>query len=287
MRGWIVDKVGYSKPVGIGEVMRSFASGRVEASRSPDYAAGDLVTGMFGWQDYAAVEAAAIERKISEADLPLSTSLGVLGLNGVTAYFGLLEIGQPVAGETVVVSTAAGSVGSCVGQIAKAMRCRTVGIAGGAVKTRLCREEFGFDAVIDYKSDDLDARLAQACPNGVDVYFDNTAGTISDAVMKQLRIGARVVICGTASVASWDPIPQGPRVERHLLVKRARMQGFVVLDYAHRYGEAREKLAQWVRNGDIRYREDILDGIERAPDAIAGLYRGENLGKRLIRLTEG
>jgi hypothetical protein len=231
------------------------------------------------------VEAAAIERKISEVDLPLSTSLGVLGLNGVTAYFGLLEIGQPVAGETVVVSTAAGSVGSCVGQIAKAIGCRTVGIAGGAVKTRLCREEFGFDAVIDYKSDDLDATLAQACPDGVDVYFDNTAGTISDAVMKQLRIGARVVICGTASVSSWDPIPQGPRVERHLLVKRARMQGFVVLDYADRYGEAREKLAQWVRNGDIRYREDILDGIERAPDAIAGLYRGENLGKRLIRLT--
>lgn len=287
MRGWIVDKVGYSKPVGIGEVMRSFASGRVEASHHPDYAVGDLVTGMFGWQDYAVVEASAIERKIAETDLPLSTSLGVLGLNGVTAYFGLLEIGQPVAGETVVVSTAAGAVGSCVGQIAKAIGCRTVGIAGGAVKTRLCREEFGFDAVIDYKSDDLDAKLAQACPDGVDVYFDNTAGAISDAVMKQLRVGARIVICGTASVSSWDPIPSGPRVERHLLVKRARMQGFVVLDYAARYGEAREKLAQWVRSGEIRYREDILDGIEHAPDAIAGLYRGENLGKRLIRLTAG
>ncbi|MGD2141302.1 MAG: NADP-dependent oxidoreductase [Burkholderiales bacterium] len=285
MRGWIVDKVGYSKPVGIGEVMRSFASGRVEASQHPDYAVGDLVTGMFGWQDYAVVEAPAIERKIAETDLPLSTSLGVLGLNGVTAYFGLLEIGLPVSGETVVVSTAAGAVGSCVGQIAKAIGCRTVGIAGGAVKTRLCRKEFGFDAVIDYKSDDLDAELAQACPDGVDVYFDNTAGAISDAVMKQLHIGARVVICGTASVSSWDPIPSGPRVERHLLVKRARMQGFVVLDYADRYGEAREKLAQWVRSGEIRYREDILDGIEHAPDAIAGLYRGENLGKRLIRLT--
>jgi len=285
MRGWIVDKVGYSAPVGIGEVMRSFASGRVEASRHPDYAVGDLVTGLFGWQDYAAVNASAIQRKIIERDLPLSTSLGILGLNGITAYFGLLEIGQPASGNTVVVSTAAGAVGSCVGQIAKAMGCRTVGIAGGPIKTRLCLDQFGFDGAIDYKSGNLDAALAQACPDGVDVYFDNTAGPISDAVLKQLRIGARVVICGTAAVPSWDPIPLGPRVERHLLVKRASMRGFVVLDYADRYDEARAKLAEWVRNDKIRYREDILDGIEHAPDAIAGVYRGENLGKRLIRLT--
>ena len=285
MRGWIVDKVGYSAPVAIGEVMRSFASGRVEASRHPDYAPGDLVTGMFGWQDYATVDASAIQRKITERDLPLSTSLGVLGLNGVTAYFGLLEIGQPVSGETLVVSTAAGSVGSCVGQIAKTRGCRTVAIAGGADKTRLCLEQFGFDAAVDYKSGDLDAALAAACPEGVDVYFDNTAGSITDAVLKQLRVGARVVVCGTASVPSWDPIPQGPRVERHLLVKRARMQGFVVLDYAQRYEEARAKLAEWVRDGTIRYREDILEGIAHAPDAIAGLYRGDNLGKRLIRIA--
>ena len=285
MRGWIVDTVGYSEPVAIGEVMRSFASGRVEASRHPDYVAGDLVTGMFGWQDYAAVDASVIQRKITERGVPLSTSLGVLGLNGVTAYFGLLEVGQPVAGETLVVSTAAGSVGSCVGQIAKTLGCRTVGIAGGATKTRLCRDQFGFDAAIDYKSEDLDKALARACPDGVDVYFDNTAGSISDAVMKQLRVGARVVVCGTASVPSWDPIPPGPRVERHLLVKRARMQGLVVFDYAPRYDEARAKLAEWVRDGTIRYLEDILDGIEHAPDAIAGLYRGENLGKRLIRIT--
>jgi NADPH-dependent curcumin reductase CurA len=185
----------------------------------------------------------------------------------------------------VVVSTAAGAVGSCVGQIAKMRGCRAVGIAGGETKTHLCVEQFGFDAAIDYKAGGLDAALAQACPDGVDVYFDNTAGSISDAVLKQLRIGARVIICGTASVSSWDPIPLGPRVERHLLVKRARMQGFVVLDYADRYDEARAKLAQWVREGKIRYREDILDGIEHAPDAIAGVYRGENLGKRLIRLA--
>lgn len=286
MRGWIVDKVGYAEPVAIGAVMRSFASGRVLQSRHPDFVAGDLVTGMFGWQDYAAVDAAQIQRKITETDLPLSTSLGVLGLNGITAYFGLLEVGQPNSGETVVVSTAAGSVGSCVGQIARLRGCRTVGIAGGEQKAVLCRDEFGFDAAIDYKSEELDAALARACPDGVDVYFDNTSGRISDAVLKKLNVGARVVICGTASIASWDPLPQGPRVERHLLVKRARMQGFIVLDYARRYGEARQQLAQWVREGKIRYREEILDGIEHAPDAIAGLYRGENLGKRLIRLTD-
>ncbi len=285
MRGWIVDKVGYSAPVAIGEVMRSFASGRVEASRHSDYATGDLVTGMFGWQDYAVVDGKAIQRKISETDMPLSTSLGVLGLNGITAYFGLLEIGQPKSGETLVVSTAAGAVGSCVGQIGKALGCRTIGIAGGVEKKRLCLDQFGFDAAVDYKSEDVDAALSKACPDGVDVYFDNTAGPISDAVLKQLRQGARVAICGTASISNWDPIPQGPRVERHLLVKRARMQGFVVFDFAQRYDEARTKLAEWVRDGTIRYREEILDGIENAPDAIAGLYRGENLGKRLIQLA--
>lgn len=286
MRGWIVDTVGYSTPVAIGSVMRSFATGRVEASRHPDFQPGDFVTGMFGWQDYAVVDAPAIERKITESDLPLSTSLGVLGLNGITAYFGLLEIGEPKKGETVVVSTAAGAVGSCVGQIAKALGCRTIGIAGGTEKTRQCREEFGFNAAIDYKSEDLDAALKLACPDGIDVYFDNTAGKISDAVMKQLNVGARIVICGTASISNWNPIPDGPRVERHLLVKRARMQGFVILDYAERYDEAREKLAAWIKDGTIRYREDILDGIETAPDAIAGLYRGENFGKRLIRIAD-
>lgn len=285
MRGWIVDKVGYSKPVAIGEVMRSFASGRVMASRHRDYRVGDLVTGMFGWQDYAAVDSETILRKINESDLPLSTSLGVLGLNGITAYFGLLEIGQLKPRETLAVSTAAGAVGSCVGQIGKTLDCRTIGIAGGVEKKRLCLDEFGFDAAVDYKSEDVATALSKACPDGIDVYFDNTAGPISDAVLKHLRLGARVVICGTASIASWDPIPQGPRVERHLLVKRARMQGFVVLDFANRYDEARTKLAGWVRDGTIKYREEILDGIEHAPDAIAGLYRGENLGKRLIRLA--
>lgn len=284
MRGWVSAVANYSKPVGIGEVMRSFAAGTVIASRNPSFAEGDQVMGMFGWQDYAAVDGAAVTRKVKEAGLPLSLSLGILGLNGVTAYFGLLDVGQPRPGDTVVVSTAAGAVGSAVGQIAKLMGCCTVGVAGGAIKCKICSEEFGYDAAVDYKAGNLSAALAAVCPRGADVYFDNTSGAISDAVLPLLAPGARVVICGTASVATWDPPPMGPRVERHLLVKRARMNGFLVFDYQHRYEEAVGRLAAWVRDGSIRYREDIVDGIEHCPDAIAELYRGENFGKRLIRL---
>lgn len=284
MRGWVSAVANYSKPVGIGEVMRSFSAGTVIASHHPGFAEGDKVMGMLGWQDYAVSDGANITRKVKETDLPLSLSLGILGLNGVTAYFGLLDLGTPKPGDTVVVSTAAGAVGSAVGQIAKLMGCRTVGITGGAAKVKLCTEEFGYDAAIDYKAGDIGAALKAACPNGVDVYFDNTSGAISDAVFGQLAVGARVVVCGTASVASWEPWPQGPRLERHILVKRARVSGLLIFDYAHRYEEAIARLAAWVRDGNMRYREDILDGLEHAPGAIAALYRGENLGKRLIRL---
>jgi NADPH-dependent curcumin reductase CurA len=285
MRGWVSAVANYSEPVAIGAVMRSFAAGRIEASNDSHWPVGTPVTGLFGWQDYAVVDGKAIGRRVEETDLPLSAALGVLGLNGITAHYGLRQLGQPKSGETVVVSTAAGSVGSCVGQIAKLHGCRTVGITGGAVKRQLCLERFGFDAAVDYKSPDFATQLAQACASGVDVYYDNTAGPISDAVMTHLNVGARVVICGTASVASWDPSPQGPRVERHLLVKRARMQGFVIFDHPAYYAQARADLADWVRSGKLKYVEEILEGIEAAPDAIAGLYRGDNLGKRLIRLA--
>jgi len=285
MRGWVSAVANYSTPVGIGEVMRAFAAGTVVKSRHPGYAEGDKVMGMLGWQDYAVSDGSNITRKVKETDLPLSLSLGVLGLNGVTAYFGLLDLGLPRPGDTVVVSTAAGSVGSAVGQIARLMGCRTVGITGGATKVALCKDAFGYDAAIDYKGGDLDAALKAACPRGVDVYFDNTAGAISDTVIKHINVGARIVICGTAALSSWDPWPTGPRVERHILVKRARMAGLIVFDYAHRYEEAVARLAQWVRDGKLSYREDIADGIEHAPGAIAELYRGENLGKRLIRLA--
>ncbi len=287
MRGWVSAVANYSQPVGLGEVMRSFAAGEVMASKHSQFAVGDKLMGIFGWQTYCVADASAVTRKVKEADLPLSLSLGILGLNGITAYFGLLDIGRPRPGDTVVVSTAAGAVGSAVGQIAKIAGCRTVGITGGATKAKLCRESFGYDAAVDYKAKDFDAALAAACGQGVNVYFDNTAGAISDAVLAKLAIGARVVICGTASVASWNPWPVGPRVERHLLVKRATMSGLLVFDFAPRYEEAIAQLADWVRQGKLHYQEEIQDGLEACPGAIARLYRGENLGKSLIRLRDG
>ncbi len=286
MRGWIADTVGYSEPVAIGATMRSFAVGEVVESRDPDIAVGEVVSGMFGWQTFAAVGKEAVQRRVREKDLPRSLALGVLGLNGVTALIGLDVIGEPKAGETVLVSTAAGSVGSAVGQIAKIRGCRTVGIAGGPDKVTACLDTFGYDAAIDYRAEGLDAAIAAACPRGVDVYFDNTAGRISDAVYPRLALNARIVICGTASIPSWDPWPTGPRVERYLLVKRARAQGFVILDYFDRWEASVAQLADWVRAGKLKYEEDILDGLEACPDALAGLYRSENRGKRLIRLSD-
>ncbi len=286
MRGWLSAVGNYSEPVPIGAVMRSFAAGRVQASRDSAVPVGAWVTGMFGWQDYAVVRAGEIQRQIGERDLPLSAALGVMGINGVTAHYGLLQLGRPQKGETVVVSTAAGAVGSCVGQIAKLQGCRTVGITGGETKRRMCLDAFGFDAAVDYKAADFEQQLAAACAGGVDIYYDNTSGPISDAVLTHLNRGARVIICGTASVSSWDPIPSGPRVERHLLIKRASMQGFVIFDHPEHYAAAYQDLAQWIRTGQLRYLEDILLGIEHAPDAIAGLYRGDNLGKRLIRIAQ-
>ena len=284
MRGWVNAAANYSDPVPVGGVMRSFAAGVVVASRHDGYAQGDRVMGMLGWQAFAVSDGSTIRRKVLEHDLPLSLSLGVLGINGVTAYFALTEVGEPRPGDTVVVSTAAGSVGSAAGQIAKLAGCRTVAITGGPEKMRMCLEEFGYDAAVDYKSADFSDALVQACPKGVDVYYDNTSGAISDAVIRHINKRARIVICGTASVSSWEPWPSGLRIERHLLNKAARMQGFLVWDYEHRYEEAVSKLAGWIRDGSLRYREEILEGISAAPDAIAGLYRGENLGKRLIGL---
>lgn len=282
MRGWVNDVPNYLPPVEIGATMRAFAVGEVVESRNPDYAPGDLVSGMFGWQRYAVSDGSDVDRAVTETDLPLSYALGILGLNGVTAYFGLLEVCAAQPGDTVVVSTAAGAVGSAVGQIAKIRGCRTVGIAGGPAKTRLCTERFGYDAAIDYKAEDVAAALEAAAPDGVDCYFDNTCGPISDAVMTRLARGARIAICGTAAITDWDPIPQGPRVHRQLLVARARMQGFLAFDYKDRYPEALAALADWLRSGRIVVEEHILHGAGAAPEAIGMLYRGENQGKLLI-----
>ena len=283
MRGWVNAAANYSDPVGIGEVMRSIAVGEVVASRHPDYAPGELVCGMFGWQELAVSDGGNVWFKHDPA-APATTALGILGLNGITAYFGLLEVGRPKPGETVVVSTAAGAVGSAVGQIARIQGCRSVGITGSDEKVALCRDAFGYDEAVNYRSADLDAALDAACPQGIDVYYDNTAGAISDAVYRRLNVGARCVVCGTAAVANWEPWPEGPRIERHLLVKRASLQGFVIFDFTERYGEARTRLAAWLREGKLAYREEVLEGIEQAPGAIARLYGGANLGKLMIRL---
>jgi len=285
MRGWIADKSTYWPRIEVGDTMRAFSVGDVVESRNSAYAVGDKVMGIFGWQDCAAVKPSQVMRKVLEDDLPLSLSLGVLGLNGLTAYFGLLDVCRPKAGETVVVSTAAGGVGSAVGQIAKIKGCRAVGFAGGPEKVRQCIEDFGYDAAIDYKAEaDLDGALARHCPAGIDAFFDNTSGAVHDAVLRRINLGGRIAICGTASYASWDPWNEGPRPERHLLVKRAIMQGFLTTDFAARYEEAVAALAGWIREGKLKYREDILQGIDAAPASIAMLYAGENRGKLIIKL---
>ena len=284
MRGWVNAAANYSDPVPVGGVMRSFAAGTVVASHHPRFAEGERVMGMLGWQEYSVSDGRNIRRKVIETDLPLSLSLGVLGINGVTAYFSLTEIGRPRPGDTFVVSTAAGAVGSAVGQLARLSGCRTVGMAGGSEKVTECLNEFAFDAAVDYKAVDFLEALRDATPSGVDIYHDNTAGPISDAVLQRINKNARVVICGTASVPNWDVWPEGPRVERHLLNKSARMEGFLIWDYEHRYEEAIARLASWVRAGRLRYREHLISGIEAAPGAIDMLYRGANTGKLLIRL---
>jgi NADPH-dependent curcumin reductase len=285
MRGWITDTNNYASPVEIGDTMRAFAAGVVTDSRHEAYAVGDQVMGVFGWQEYAAVTPAQVWRKVSERDLPLSLSLGVLGVNGLTAYFGLLDVLHPEAGETVVVSTAAGSVGSAVGQIAKIKGCRAVGLAGGPDKVCQCLDEFGYDAAIDYKATaDLEAALVTHCPDGIDAFFDNTSGAIHDAVLRHINLHARIAICGTASFPSWEPWNHGPRPERHLLVKRATMQGFLTIDYLGRFDDAVSALAGWIREGRLTYREDIHEGIESAPGSIEKLYTGDNTGKLVIRL---
>lgn len=284
MRGWVSAVANYSEPVAINSVMRSIAVGEVVLSNNPDYPTGTLLCGMFGWQDYAIATPDTIWFPHDPAHGPASLSLGILGLNGITAYFGLLEAGRPKAGETVVVSTAAGAVGSAVGQIARLQGCRTVGITSSADKQAQCREAFGYDAAVSYREEGLSDALAQACPDGIDVYFDNTGGAISDTVYQQLNVKARVVICGTAANASWSPWPTGDRMERHILTKRATVQGILAFDWADEYARARNDLAAWVQTGDLAYREDILEGLEHAPGAIARLYAGENTGKLIIRI---
>src|SRR5688572_11495267 len=257
MRGWMNEGKSYIRPVAIGEVMRAGAAGRVIASKHPKFAAGDLVSGGFGVQEYAVSDGKGVQ-KVDARVVPLTTYLGVLGMPGMTAYFGLLDIGKPQPGNTVVVSGAAGAVGSVVGQIAKIKGCTVVGIAGGADKCRLLVQELGFDAAIDYKNEDVKAALKQHCPDGIDVYFDNVGGEILEAALARLARGARIVICGAISQYNATEPVKGPSNYLSLLVNRASMTGMVVFDYAERYTEAAHEMALWMADGRLKGKEDIV-----------------------------
>jgi NADPH-dependent curcumin reductase CurA len=284
MRGWMNEGRSYLPPVDVGAVMRAGTVGQVLASRHPGFEAGDYVAGAQGVQELA-VSAGRHLIKVDPRVAPLEVYLSTLGMPGMTAYFGLLEIGQPVPGDTVVVSAAAGAVGQVVGQIAKIKGCRAVGIAGGAEKCRYIVEELGFDAAIDYKKDNVRAALKEHCPDRINVYFDNVGGEILDTVLTRLARGARIVICGSISQYNNDGPMRGPSNYMALLVDRARMQGFVVFDYADRYAEAGLELARWMYEGKLKSREDVVEGIERFPEALLKLFRGENIGKLVIKVA--
>ena len=282
MRGWMNDVRSYIPPVGIGEVMRAAAIGRVAESRHPDYEVGELVTGAFGVQRYAISDGSGVTRVDTSLAAP-PVYLGTLGLSGLTAYFGLLDIGRPEPGQTVVVSGAAGSVGNIVGQIARIKGCRAVGIAGGAEKCRWLVDELGFDAAIDYKAGDLRSQLREHAPDRVDVFFDNVGGEILDTVLLRLARGARVVISGAISQYNATEPPAGPANYLQLLVMRASMTGFVIFDFAKRYGEAIAELGGWLRSGELRSREHVVQGdIRQFPEVLLGLFRGENTGKLVL-----
>jgi NADPH-dependent curcumin reductase len=289
MRGRMSDGPSYAAPVAIGDVMVGGTVSRVEMSQHGDFAVGDLVLGSVGWQDYAVSGGAGLT-PLSRHESHPSRALGVLGMPGFTAYMGLLDIGQPVAGETVVVAAASGAVGSVVGQIAKIKGCYVVGIAGGQDKCRHVVEELGFDYCVDHRADDLTGHLAAACPKGIDVYFENVGGAVFDAVLPLLNARARVPVCGLVAAYNDTALPIGPDrlglLVGTLLRKRIRMQGFIIFDdYGHRFGEFAGAMGQWLAQDKIKFREDIVDGLENAPEAFIGLLQGRNFGKLVIQLA--
>jgi NADPH-dependent curcumin reductase CurA len=285
MRGWMNEGKSYIPGVGIGEVMRAGALGRVVASKNPKFAVGDHVYGAFGVQEFCISKGHGIT-KVDARAFPLPVYLGTLGMPGMTAYFGLLDIGQPKPGQTVVVSGAAGAVGAVVGQIAKIKECTVVGIAGGPEKCDYIVKELGFDAAVDYKSEDVRKSLQKHCPKGVDVYFDNVGGDILDAALTQLARGARIVICGAISqYCNTTPI-KGPSNYLSLLINRASMTGMVVFDYADRYAEAGREMAGWIAAGKLKSREHIVEGLETFPDTLLKLFKGENAGKLVLKVAD-
>jgi NADPH-dependent curcumin reductase CurA len=285
MRGRISGMRSYAAPVEIGGVMVGGGIARVVESKNLDFLPGDVVDIYMGWQEYAISNGRGL-RKLDPTIAPVSTGLGVLGMTGLTAYFGLLDVCDPTPGQTVVVSGAAGAVGSIVGQIAKIKGCRTVGIAGGDDKVAWILKECGYDAAFNYKTtENYSAKLKELCPNGIDVYFDNVGGAITDAVFGQLNVGARLSICGQISQYNNTKVEMGPRLLGALIVARAKVQGFLVSDYAPRFGPALVEMAGWLKAGKLNYREDIVEGFENLPKAFIGLLQGENTGKRLVKVA--
>ena len=285
-RIWMSDMPQYMPPVEIGEVMRGVAIGQVESSKTSQWQEGDLVSGLLGWQDYAVVDGEAVSPVPHIDGVPVSAFLGPLGFTGLTAYFGLLDIGQPQPGETVVVSAASGAVGSMVGQIARIKGCRAVGITSSAEKCRWLTEELGFSAAINYKDTELMNALPQACPQGIDIYFENVGGTILDTVLTQMNLFGRIPLCGLISTYNaTEPVP-GPNNFGQILMKRLRVQGFIYRDYASRFGEAQVEMQQWSREGKIKYTQEIVSGLENAPQAIHKLFTGDKIGKLLIKVSE-
>ena len=286
MRGWMEDRPSYIPPVGLGEVMRAGAVGQVVESRNPKFQPGDVVQGLFGWQEYAVAGSGIAQGSRVDAGVPLSWHLGVLGITGLTAYFGLLDLGKPQAGETVVVSGAAGATGSVAAQIARIVGCRVVGIAGGPEKCRWLTDAARLDAAIDYKAEDVEDRIGALCPGGLNVYFDNVGGPILDAALAHLAQRARIVLCGGISGYNEKEPPPGPRNLMNVVIQRARMEGFIVIDYAARFREATAELARWVNDGELVHEEDVQEGIENAPRTFLRLFRGENRGKQLLKLCD-
>jgi len=283
MRGWMNEGKSYVPQVEIGDVMRALAVGKVVSSKSESLAPGDFVSGPFGVQAYATIPA----KQCGKLDITVATLpqyLNVLGMPGMTAYFGLLDVGEPKAGETVVVSGAAGAVGATVGQIAKIQGCRVVGIAGGAEKCRYITEKCGFDAAIDYKAEDVAAALKRTCPDGIDVYFDNVGGEILEACLARINLHARIVLCGAISQYNSTTPPKGPANYLSLLINRARMQGMIVFDFASRYQEAGRDMAGWMAAGKLHGREDIVAGLETFPETLLKLFSGENNGKLVLKV---
>jgi len=284
MRGRMSDRPSYAAPVKVGAVMVGGVVGEVIQSHHPKFPEGAIVVGILGWQEFAVSDGQGV-RIVDPASAPVSTALGVLGMPGLTAYFGLLDICKPQPGETVVVSAAAGAVGSAVGQIAKIKGCRVVGVAGSDEKIDYVTHELGFEAAFNYKTvGNCLQKLKELCPAGIDVYFDNVGGFLADAVFLTMSVGARIAVCGQISEYNLDQPEMGPRLLWNLIVKRAKVQGFLVSDFAARYKEAMRQLADWVRDGRLKYRETLAQGIENAPKAFIGMLNGQNIGKQLVQV---